>query len=184
MNLATLSYGLTAAVFLAAAPLVAQVTTGPARRRSCVGTLLAMGAWAAVVAVDAAGWPVSLWAVLALDALRYAAAIGLLVSLGTLPLSTWVARGALALATRAARGYFDIHCTVVTPRACLDLLGTAAAVDLHPFRLDAFVDTVVDGYEFLVRLALAPAVSPADRAASFHAAAATAHEGSAFDRAA
>jgi len=91
---------------------------------------------------------------------------------------------ALALATRAARGYFDIHCTVVTPRACLDLLGTAAAVDLHPFRLDAFVDTVVDGYEFLVRLALAPAVSPADRAASFHAAAATAHEGSAFDRAA
>jgi glucose-6-phosphate isomerase len=27
-----------------------------------------MGAWAAVVAVDAAGWPVSLWAVLALDA--------------------------------------------------------------------------------------------------------------------
>jgi len=59
--------------------------------------LLAMGAWAALLAADAAGWPVSLWAVLALDALRYAAAISLLVSLGTLPLSTWVARGALAL---------------------------------------------------------------------------------------
>jgi putative PEP-CTERM system histidine kinase len=97
VNLATLSYGLTAALFVAATPLVAQVTTGTARRRSCAGMLLAMGAWAALLAADAAGWPVSLWAVLALDALRYAAAIGLLVSLGTLPLSTWVARGALAL---------------------------------------------------------------------------------------
>jgi putative PEP-CTERM system histidine kinase len=122
VNLATLSYGVTAAVFVAAAPLVAQVTTGAARRRSCVGTLLAMGAWAAVVAVDAAGWPVSLWAVLALDALRYAAAISLLVSLGTLPLSTWVARGALALCA-------VVLLLAVAAQALASLAGGAAGID-------------------------------------------------------
>ena len=122
MNLATLSYGLTAALFVAATPLVTQVTTGAARRRSCVGTLLAMGAWAAVVAVDAAGWPVSLWAVLALDALRYAAAISLLVSLGTLPLSTWVARGALALCAA-------VLLLAVAAQALASLAGSAAGID-------------------------------------------------------
>ena len=81
-----------------------------------------MGAWAAVVAVDAAGWPVSLWAVLALDALRYAAAISLLVSLGTLPLSTWVARGALALCAA-------VLLLAVAAQALASLAGSAAGID-------------------------------------------------------
>jgi len=122
VNLATLSYGLTAALFVAATPLVTQVTTGKARRRSCLGTLLAMGGWAALLAVDAAGWPVSLWAVLALDALRYAAAISLLVSLGTLPLSTWVARGALALCA-------VVLLLAVAAQVLASLAGGAAGLD-------------------------------------------------------
>lgn len=91
---------------------------------------------------------------------------------------------ALSIAEVASRDYFDIHCTVVTPRACLELLADAAAIGLHPFRLESFVDTAPDSFEFLLRLALDPAAPSPERAATFRAAAATTHAGSAFDRAA
>lgn len=97
MNLTSLIYGLTAALLLAAMPIVSQVTSSATRQRRCRWTLLAQGVWAALLAADASGWSVSIWALLALDALRYAAAISLLASLGTLPLSTWLARAALML---------------------------------------------------------------------------------------
>jgi hypothetical protein len=93
---------------------------------------------------------------------------------------TW----ALSIAEQALRGYFDIHCSVVTPRSCLELLADSAAIGLHPFRLASFVDTVPDSCEFFLRLALDPAGSPHDRAATFRQAATGAHAGSSFDRAA
>lgn len=90
----------------------------------------------------------------------------------------------LGLARRAAAGYFDIHCTIVTPRSCLLLLADAAELDLHPFQLALFRDTAVGAYEFHVQLRRAADVPARDRAAGFRVAAAATHEGSPYDAAA
>lgn len=88
------------------------------------------------------------------------------------------------LAAEAARRYFDIHCTIVTPRSCLELLADAAELARHPFSLAMFRDTAVGAYEFNVQLRLAADLQPAERAAGFRAAAATTHAGSRHDAAA
>lgn len=90
----------------------------------------------------------------------------------------------LGLAEEAARRYFDIHCTIVTPRSCLELLADAAELDRHPFSLAMFRDTADGAYEFNVQLRLAANLEPAERAAGFRAAAATTHQGSRHDAAA
>ncbi|MFM8893105.1 MAG: glycosyltransferase [Planctomycetia bacterium] len=84
---------------------------------------------------------------------------------------------ALSLAKRGVEDYVDVHCTVCTPASCLELLARGAALDLHPFRLARFHDTVEGGFEFCMQLRAAADVPPADRAASFREAAATTHDG-------
>ena len=93
------------------------------------------------------------------------------------PTSVTTDQWALSLARRGAQEYFDVHCTVCTPASCLELLARAAAVDLHPFRLARFHDTAQGGFEFCLQLRAAADVAAADRAASFRAAAAAAHDG-------
>ena len=97
MTLPILTHGLAALLLLAALPLLL-ATTSLRWRRRCLGwTVLLHALWAALMAVRAAQVPVSDWLVMAVDALRYGAALCLLVVLGTIALRAWIVRAALAL---------------------------------------------------------------------------------------
>lgn len=91
--------------------------------------------------------------------------------------TAWV----LSLARQAAREYFDVHCSIVTPASCLSLLAEAAEVDLHPFALAGFGDTAVGSFEFYLQLVPAAERPGRERARGFREAAGSAHGGSRHD---
>jgi putative PEP-CTERM system histidine kinase len=97
VNLAILTYGLTAVLMLAALPLLLSATRGHWRRRFLGWALVLQSLWAAVIAARTSQVVLSDWLLMAVDALRYGALLCLLVTLSTLPLRAWVARSALAL---------------------------------------------------------------------------------------
>jgi SAM-dependent methyltransferase len=90
----------------------------------------------------------------------------------------------LSLVRQAAREYFDVHCSIVTPASCLGLLAEAAEADLHPFGLVGFGDTAPGAFEFFLQLVPAGGQPGPERARTFRAAAASAHRGSRHDPAA
>lgn len=87
----------------------------------------------------------------------------------------------LETARKATQDYFDIHCTIATPRSCLELLADTAELGLHPFRLAMFHDTAFGAYEFNVQLGLGADRGPRERAAGFREAASSTHQGSPYD---